>query len=83
MQPLYYFNVKPNIEISESQEFIRRRNDIKESSTPCFLGSPNNEELIKILNMKESVDKPTVFMKFNIDKFESFGGGVSNGEQTD
>jgi hypothetical protein len=56
MQPLYYFNIKPQIDTSEGIT-LKKKNEVKESSTPCFLGSPCNEDLINILNTKEQSEK--------------------------
>lgn len=67
MQPLYFFNIKPNIEISNSIEEMSMHKELKEAATPCFFGSPCNEA-------NHRIDSKNPIMHFNIDRFDSFGG---------
>ena len=52
MQPLYYFNVKPSIEINGSidADFAMKTKEIKEAATPFFIGSPCNNEIFQAHN---------------------------------
>ena len=75
MQPLYYFNVKPIVEIQTStqDELLSKHGAEKDAGTPFFLRSPCNEEQVmkQSLQMKEVSKK--IKLNFDLGGYESFG----------
>jgi hypothetical protein len=89
MQPLYYFNVKPQRSpdtVSEEDDEaevrlpLRKLNVPKEASTPFFLGSPVNNQFNQLLG-GSNIDK---MKKKEHSKMMGFvdGGYDSFGEQS-